>query len=72
MNNEAAFHLIATFHAMESAEKGDPWSCQCIACKFTKEFKIPVKKEDGGLAETTMGEALLTSLRSQGYAVSIL
>lgn len=72
MNNETEFHLIATFHAMASAEKGDPWLCQCLACKFTKEHKILIEAKDGSVREATIGEALVVSLKEQGYTVNIL
>jgi hypothetical protein len=67
MNNETTLHLIATNHAMAYAEKHEPWQCDCIACKFTKEYKIPVLQENGTIKEITMAETLTQVLNEQGF-----
>ena len=64
-------HFIATGHALEHAKNKESWHCSCLACRFTKEFKIPVQEDDGTLRDATIAEAVLNSLEQQGYHTQI-
>jgi hypothetical protein len=58
MSNAALLNTIAIAHAMSHANKKESWTCECLACKFTKE-------------EATFAEVLLDTLKQQGYETSI-
>lgn len=55
------FRFIATGHAMNSLKNNEPWLCQCIACRFTKEYKI--------LDEETFAKTLIDALKEEGYKI---
>jgi len=67
MSNETTLYLIATHHAMEHADRHEPWQCDCLACKFMKEYRIPVHQDDGTIKEITMAETLTQVLNEQGF-----
>jgi len=71
MSNATLLNVIAAGHAMSHANKKEPWHCHCLACKFTKEYKINVRKEDGTIGEATIAEALLETLKQQGYETQL-
>lgn len=60
-------HFIATSHALKHAKNNESWHCYCLACRFTKEFKISVQEDDGTIRDVTVAEAVLNSLEEQGY-----
>lgn len=70
-NNAMLLNIIAAGHAMGHAEKQEAWTCECLACKFTKEFKFQVQKDDGTIEDATMADALLKSMKEQGYNTRI-
>lgn len=72
MSNATLLNFIATGHAMSYASKKEAWTCDCLACKFTKEYKFDVQNDDGTIVETTVAEALLKTLKQQGYDTHIL
>lgn len=59
-------HLIATNHAMSSVQRNEPWICQCIACRFTKEYKLFDGEEN---EEETFADTLISTLKQEGYNV---
>lgn len=71
MGNATMLHIIAAGHAMTHAKKREGWLCQCLACKFTKEYKIPVRNEDGTIREATHAEFLLKCMQEQGMETHI-
>ena len=69
MSNSTMLQLIATSHALKHAKNNENWNCYCLACRFTKEFKILVQEDDGTIRNATFAEAVLNSLEQQGYQV---
>jgi len=72
MGNATLLNIIAASHAMGHAQKKEGWSCQCLACKFTKEYKVHVRQDDGTIVEATVADALLESMKQQGYNTHIV
>ena len=71
MGNATLLNVIAASHAMSHAGKKEAWFCSCLACRFTKEYKFPVKEKDGTIREGTVAETLLESMEKQGYHTRI-
>lgn len=71
MGNATMLNMIAAGHAMGHAEKKEPWTCQCLACRFTKEYKLRVQEANGDIKDMTIAEALLKSMAEQGYHTTI-
>ena len=69
--NSSLLRVIATGHAMSHAVNNEPWLCQCLACRFTKEYKILVQ-EDESVKEATVADSLLVTMRDAGYNTQIL
>jgi hypothetical protein len=67
MSNATTLHFIATSHALTHATNNEGWFCECLACSFTKDYKILVQQEDGTIEETTVADAVLKSLEQQGF-----
>lgn len=67
MSNATLLNIIAIGHAMSHANKKEAWTCDCLACKFTKEYKFPVKNDDGIVGEATVADTLLETLKQEGY-----
>lgn len=70
-SNSTLLNVIAAGHAMGHAARKEAWTCECLACKFTKEFKIHIKKNDGTIAEVTMADTLLETMKEEGYDTRI-
>jgi hypothetical protein len=70
-DNATLLHVIAAGHAMGHAEKKEAWTCECLACKFTREYKFPVRRDDGTIVEETMADSLLKTMKEQGYETKI-
>ena len=71
MSNATLLNIIAAGHAMSHGNKKEAWTCDCLACKFTKEYKLAVHNDDGTIEETTVAEALIETLKQQGYEIPI-
>lgn len=71
MSNATTLHFIATSHALNHAKDNEAWFCECLACRFTKEYKFSVMQEDGTIEETTVAEVVLMSLAQQGHHTSV-
>ena len=69
--NAKLLNVIAAGHAMGHAAKKEDWTCECLACKFTKEFKIYIKEDDGTIETTTVADMLLQTMREKGYETRI-
>jgi len=72
MSDATLLNLIAAGHAMGHARNKEIWFCNCLACKFTKEYKISVQENDGSISETTMGDVLVETLRKEGHNTLIV
>ena len=70
-NNAMLLNMIATRHAMSHAENKEAWTCECLACKFTKEYKFQVREADGKIVEATVAETLLETMKERGYITRI-
>ncbi len=71
MGNNTVLNIIATGHAMDHSSKNEPWYCQCLACKFMKEYKFPVQEDDGTIRDGTVAEAIIDFLEKEDYKISI-
>lgn len=69
--NATLLNIIATGHAMGHAKNKEAWTCECLACKFTKEYKHHVQQADGSIVEATVADALLKTMKEQGYETRI-
>ena len=67
MSNATWLQMVAQAHAMSHANKKESWTCECLACRFTKEFKYVIQNEDGTIGEATAADAMLETLRQEGY-----
>ncbi len=72
MENATFLHLVATNHAMSHAKRQEPWLCDCIACRFSKEYKVTVQNDDGTFEDVTFADVLLRQLAEQGFHTYIL
>ena len=51
MSNATLLNVIATSHAINHAKNGEPWYCQCFACRFTKEYRLLLEDKEITVAE---------------------
>lgn len=63
--------LIATNHALGHVKKHESWTCQCLACRFAKEFEIEVT-ENNEKRITNFANIIIESLKREGYKTSTL
>lgn len=71
MSDSVLLNLVATGHAIDHANKRESWTCSCLACRFTKEYKIKVQEKNGEIGEMTVAEAIVETLGKQGKTLSI-
>lgn len=71
MTDATLLNIIATGHALKHADQKEPWTCQCIACRFTKEYKLKVQSDNGEIKDMTLADAIITTLNNQGLQLSL-
>ncbi len=67
MSDSTLLSLVATSHAIKHANLKEPWLCNCIACRFVKEYKICEENDD----INTWAEAIVESMNTKGYTINL-